>query len=358
MVKAFPCLLILASPFVRAADVWFSGAQEIEFAGEVLSASDILVQSYDLGYSGTEDDWLLDTTFGLKHYDVDYAPVLFGNDQALSETTSSINLGLTREWSDTWSGSMTLGAYDGYSDFRSIWIAEYYNQLFGAFSSYHGPDPNGQSISLGADWDYQPGTGLAAFRLGYGRDEIAPGWGFDSAIGQPEAGRDVLHTLSGALVVEQLVNPWLKTDLSLSARQTTDRDPRFGVVNSWAAAKGPLAVRLTGGFTYEAPSFDAVYGSVLGEWNFHPRWFARIGVRIYSDSGEIEASDFNALAPAVDTTEIFTNLLWDSGDISLLAGVGLLDTNYAALSEDNEFFGNLYRDRDWWTFRLAASFRF
>ena len=50
--------------------------------------------------------------------------------------------------------------------------------------------------------------------------------------------------------------------------------------------------------------------------------------------------------------------LWDRGDLALSGGIGFLDTDYDALSADNQFFGNLYRDREWWTFRLAASFTF
>jgi hypothetical protein len=68
-------------------------------------------------------------------------------------------------------------------------------------------------------------------------------------------------------------------------------------------------------------------------------------------------SNHRVLTPGalpVNSTEVFTSLLWDNGDFAVLASVGLLDTDYDDLSEDNEFFGNLYRDRQWWTFRLAA----
>ena len=358
MIKRLTLLSFALAPLAAAADHWFSGAQDVEFTAEGLSTSDILVQSYQLYYSGVEGPWTFEVGVGSNHYDIDYSPVLFGTDEHLSENTETFSVSLTREWSQQWSGTLTLGAYDGYADYRSIWISEFYKQFYGGFPSYYDPDPHGQSVNVNAEWDYLPGSGSATFGLGFGRDEIAPGWSFDSAVGKPEPGRESLDTFSGNILVEQALNPWLKTELALTFRQTSERDPRFGILNTWIAAAGPVAIRLTGGVTSEAPSFDAAYGSAVIEWNFQPQWSARIGYRAYTDNGEIESSGFNALAPPVDSTEIFTNLLWDNGEFAVLAGVGLLDTDYEDLSEDNEFFGNLYRDRQWWTFRLSASYRF
>lgn len=352
-------LLALASlPLANAAEHWFTGAQDLEFTAEALSTSDILIQSHQLYYSGVDGPWSLDVGVGSNHYDIDYSPVLFGTNQNLSENTRTFSASLTREFSPQWSGTITLGAYDGYADYRSIWIAEFYKQFFGAFPSYYDPDPHGQSVNVNAAWDYLPGSGSATFGLGFGRDEIAPGWSFDSALGKPEPGRESLDTFSGNILVEQALSPWLKTDLALTYRQTSERDPRLGILNTWITTAGPVAFRLTGGLTSEAPSFDAAYGSALVEWNFYPQWSARLGYRAYTDNGEIESSGFNALAPPVDSTEVFTNLLWDSGEFAVLASVGLLNTDYEDLSEDNEFFGNLYRDRKWWTFRLSASYQF
>ena len=158
--------------------------------------------------------------------------------------------------------------------------------------------------------------------------------------------------------MEQALNGWLKTDAAIALRHITDRKTRVSLNHSWVAAAGPLAFRLSGGYSEEPPSFDSSYVSALVEWTFLPHWSANVGYRIYQDSGEIASSGFDALAPPVRSTEIFGGLAWDHGDFAVSAGVGLLATDYDALSEDNEFFGNLYRDRDWLTFRLAASHRF
>lgn len=355
--KAIPLLLAFPS-LAFAADTWFTGPQEIEATGEVLAASDITVQTYRLSYSGDEGPWTFDLGLGWNEYSLDYVPVVSGVRETLDEGTWQADIALTRKWSENWSGSFRFRAYDGYSDFRSIWIAEFYRQFFDDFSNYRTPDPHGQSFGATVSWDYLPGTGKAEFTIDAGRDEIAPGWSFNPAIGEPVSDRDTLNTVSGSLRVEQVINPWLKSEVGLTARQTSDRPPRFGVRNTWAAAAGPVVFRVGGGYTEEAPAFDAFYGTGMVEWNFLPQWSVNAGYRAYADTGEIEASGFNAQAPPLDSTEIFAGLLWDRGDLAISGGVGFLDTDYEDLSAGNSFFGNLYRDREWWTFRLAASFTF
>lgn len=356
--KTLTLVLLFFPSLAVAADFGLSGPQEAKATGEAISSSDIKIQFYQLSYSGTEGPWKLEAGIGWNEYDLDYSPVLFGSDETLGEETAQFNLGVTCQWNPEWSGTLSFRAYDGFADYRSIWIAEFYQQFFGGFEEYYSPDPHGHSFGTSVKWDYLPGAGSAVLSLDFGRDEIAPGWSFNSELGKPEADREVLDTVSGSLRVEQALNGWLKTEAELTIRQTTDRDARFGLRNSWAAAAGPFGFRLSGGYTEESPSFDALYGTALVEWKFLPQWSAHVGYRIYQDSGEIQASGFNALAPPVDSTEIFTGLLWDRGDLAISGGVGLLDSDYDPLSEDNEFFGNLYRDREWWTFRLAASFNF
>lgn len=350
--------LFVISNSVMGSTPWFTGQQELELTADSLSASDIGIQTYRAFFSGTEQDWTVEGGVSLAAYREDYEPVLFGTNETLTEQTFQANLGVTRKWGREWSGTLSLSAYDGFSDYRSIWISEYYRQLFGAFPAYHAPDPNGYSISAGSSWEYLPGSGTANLSIFYANDEIAPGWGFDSGAGIPAPGDEILETFGSSLSVDQAINPWLKTQLILNARNTSDRDVRLGVVNSWAASSGPFAFRVTGGYSEESPSFDASHVAAILEWNFMPAWSANIGVRTYRDSGEIQSSGFNALAPPVKSSEIFGGLLWDRGDLAVSVGIGLLESDYDALSADNEFFGNLYKDREWLTLRIAASHTF
>jgi hypothetical protein len=337
---------------------WFAGQKELELTGESLSADDIDIQTCGALFSGVERDWTVEGGVSFASYRESYVPVLFGTDETLTEQTLQANFGVTRAWSKEWSGTFSLSAYEGFSDYRSIWISEYYRQLFGAFPAYHAPNPGGYSVSSTSSWNYLPGSGQAKLSLFYAVDEIAPGWGFDSAAGIPVPGDDTLQTLGSSLTFDQAVNNWLKTRLMLSARNTSDRDVRLGVVNSWAATKGPVSLRITGGYSEESPTFDASHVSAILEWNFIQEWSMNIGIRAYRDSGEIQSSGFNALAPPVRSSEIFGGLAWDRGDLAVSAGIGFLESDYDPLSEDNEFFGNLYKDRDWLTLRIAASFKF
>lgn len=350
---------MLVCPSVVLAETWwFSGQQEIEASGEVLSADDIAVESYRLAYSGVEGPWTLDLGLGRSQYRLDYEPILFGDSVRLGEETWQVDIGLTREWNKEWSSTLRVRGYEGFADYRSIWTAEFYRQFFGAFDAYQAPDPQGLAVGASTVWNYLPGSGKAELNVEFGRDEIAPGWSFNPEIGEPEADRDTLDSLTGSLRAEQALNGWLKSELALTARHTSGRKPRFGIRNTWAAAAGPVGFRLAGGYSEEAPAFDSLYGSALVEWNFLPQWTLQGGYRTYEDSGEIETSGFNAQAPALESSEIFAGVLWDRGDLAISGSVGFLDTDYETLSEDNQFFGNLYRDREWWTVRLAASFRF
>ncbi len=351
--------IVLLCPSLLAAEIsWFSGLQQADVSAELLSSDDIEVQSYRVAYLGTEGPWTIDASLGLNRYSLDYVPVLFGTNTNLQENAYNANLGLTRKWNDHWQSGVTLGFYEGFSEYRSIWIAEFYRQFFGSFPEYASTDPSGAAFGASTTWNYLPGTGLAEFSLRLARDHIAPGWEFNPELGVPTAGNDELNSLTGILRIEQALNGWLKTELALSARSLTDRETRYSVRNSWAAAAGPVGIRLTGGYTEEAPAFDAFYGSALIEWNISAKWNVFVGYRAYNDSGEIEATGFNAQAPGLDSTEIFAGVLWDRGDLSVSGTVGYLETDYAELSEDNRFFGNLYRDRDWLTLRLAASYSF
>ena len=356
--KSTLIFILVSSGCAMGSIPWFTGEKELELSGESLSSGDIDILTSSARFSAVSGDWTVNGDWSHATYREAYVPVLFGTEKTLTEQTFQTRLGVTREWGREWSGTLSMSAYDGYSDYRSIWIAEYYRQLFGAFPAYDEPEPAGYSVSAASSWNYLRGSGTAKASLFYALDEIAPGWSFDAAAGVPAPGEDTLETLGGSLTVDQAVNGWLKTRWMFNARNTTDRDLRFGVVNSWAATTGPFAFRVTGGYSDESPTFDASHVAAIVEWNFMPEWSASIGVRTYRDSGEIQSSGFNALAPPVQSSEIFGGLAWDRGDLAASVGIGLLESDYDPLSEDNEFFGNLYKDRDWLTVRLAATWKF
>jgi hypothetical protein len=338
---------------------WFSDIQKLEATNEFLEADDISIDSYLLTYSGGEGPWTLKASVGYLNYQTDFVPTIVGVPAKLEENTETFNVQLTREWNKAWSNSLSVGGYKGFSEYRSIWIAEQYRQDFLGFpNDYEAPDPSGRSVTATTIWNYAPGAGSATLALTYGRDVIAPGWSFDPIVFQAVAAADTLQTFSANIRVDHALNGWLKTAVDATTTQISERDPRFSISNTWAATYAQLGLRLNGGYTEETPGFSATFGSAILEWNFHPQWSVYTGYRVYVDSGEIQASGFNALAPEVNSTEFFTGIQWNRGDISASAGIGFLKTDYAKLDANNLFFGNLYQDRDWQTFRFAASYNF
>lgn len=337
---------------------WFAQAKEAEFSAELLAADDIQVQSYQLSYSGAEGPWKLGVDVGWNQYQIDYVPVLFGSSVSLDEGTRQAGISLDYKWNERWTSSVYWNGYDGFGDYRSLWISQFYQQFFETFSQYERPDPHGNSLGASTAWNFQPGTGKAELSLQYRHDHIAPGWSFNPVIAAPEAGEETQETILGKLRVEQVINPWLKSEIAVNWQDTSARENRYGINTTWAAAVGDVGFRLSGGYTEEAPALEAYYLSSLCEWNLRPQWTIFGGYRIYRDTGEIEASGFNAQAPVLNSFEVFVGVLWERGDLNFSGTLGYLQTNYDKLDEDNQFFGKLYKDRDWLTLRIAATYAF
>jgi hypothetical protein len=351
------CLCGLALPAI-AAEPWFPGPKEIDLSFESLGSGDIDVRNFTALASGTRDEWTTEASLGVTTYRENYEPVLFGENRTLAEETILADVSLTRRWGREWAGTIGLGAYEGFAEYRSVWIAEYHRQLFGSFPSYQAPDPGGLSVRASSSWADPSGSRALSLEWFYAHDRIAPGWSFDGASGKPRADNDSLDTLGVSLSGEQAINGWLNTRLHLDARDTTGRDLRLGIENAWAATRGDFSLRLAAGYSREDPSFDSSHASAILEWRFMPQWSAHIGYRAYRDTGEIQSSGFNALAPPLHSDEIFGGILWNTGSTAASIGIGFLTADHDPLSEDNEFFGKLYQDRDWLTLRLGFSRRF
>jgi len=349
-------ILGLALP-LRAMD-WSSALHELRATGEGLVASDIRLMSFLGEWSAVAEGWEVELGLGLNDYRLDYAPTILGVPNRLSEETWRTSASLTREWSPRWSTTLRGRYYDGYAEYRSIWIAEFYRQLFGATPQYFGPDPHGGGVGISLSWEYLPNVGRVELAYDYGRDIIAPGWAFDPNLGAPAPEPDTLDTHAATVRVEHALAPWLETELLLSARDTTSRDPRYSVRNAWAAEFGALGLRAGIGYSEEKPGFEAFYGDLLLEWALGGPWAAYTGFRLYTDTGEIENSGFNALAPELESSEVFVGVRYDDGSLAVNLGLGFLDSDYSTIPPSSAFFGNLYRDREWWSGRISASYQF
>ena len=68
------------------------------------------------------------------------------------------------------------GLYDGFADYRSRWLDEYYRQQFSTIPGYQKADPKGFNVSAGLRWEYAPTTAFLQVEGGYLWDQIAPGY--------------------------------------------------------------------------------------------------------------------------------------------------------------------------------------
>lgn len=333
----------------------FGGLQRIDLESEAMLSDDIDVWRSAFRYAQDRGGWSIEAGASFTDYSLDYEPfALFGGSPAsLDESTWQGDLTFAHEIGDSFEGSLTLSGYDGYSDYRSIWIAEYYRQTFDfPGSGYYGPDPHGWAVTGGLTWDPHIGTRVG-LDLIYGRDTIAPGWTF----GAP--GNDLLESRTVALRWEQAVNPRLRSELALLYNDVTERDPRYHLQSTWTAAlTDAVTLRAQLGAATEDPDFDALYGGLSLDYQFSTNWSLTCSGRLYDDTGEIESAGFNTAAPGVETAELGASVLYDNGEHALRLGVSFYDTSYDPVDLDNAFFANLYDDRDWWTIRLAYTANF
>ncbi len=330
----------------------------VDLSGETLHSSDITVYSTQLSYENKTGPWTLDLNLGRSEYSLDYRSAFSVETPRLEEETNQASIDLSRQWNENWSSGVNARIYDGFGEYRSIWIAEFYRNDFSGASSYRSPDPHGFGYGVNTRWDYAPGSGSLTASANYGKDVIAPGWDFSLVTFQPEATPDTLETLSASLRLDQAINGYLKTSLTANTRAITAREQRYGVENSWSAAYEKYAARAVFGYAQENPNFSARYAGLQLEWNFLPQWYLNAGWRVYNDSGEIETSGFSTAAPGLDTTEYSAGVVWDRGDWAFNLTAAFLDSDYGALDRTNRFLDGLYQDREWYTLRLAASYNF
>ncbi|MDB4809123.1 hypothetical protein OAH21_00255 [bacterium] len=143
----------------------FAGEQELDLEYEGLLSNEIEVQRAAMRYSQRRGLWRTDIGASMTDYSIDYQPFapLGGLPTGLSETTQQFNLSASYALSGSVESSLAFSHYDGFADFRSIWIAEYYRQAFNfPGSGYQAPDPHGFSIVSGWVWDPKPGNPIFA----------------------------------------------------------------------------------------------------------------------------------------------------------------------------------------------------
>ena len=337
-----------------------------------LFSGDIIIQRYNTNLEWERGKTNLGLGYTYNIYDVDFSnPTdLLSGSRKLDEENHTLTFTAEREWTDFWSTNLSLTGYTGFTDFRSIWISEFFREDQGDLPGYSAPDPFGFSVGIGNTFVLPNEIDSIRLDLGYSRDRIAPGFEREFAsfaevlAGQPfettVASDDDLDTVSVGLTGNFYVTNKITTQWLARASFISDREVRtqFRVSAAWSPFNR-LNFRGEFGASFEPSSFEAYYGGGSANIQVSNSLTWSVGFRVYTDSGEITTSNFNTAAPGIDTQEISSSLRWSKGSHSVLASVAYLQTDFDEIaSVENQPFANLFRDRNFIAVRAAYSYEF
>jgi hypothetical protein len=250
-----------------------------------------------------------------------------------------------------------LGGYDGYQDYRSLWLNEFYRQEYP--DGYIEAEPWGVNVGIGLRWELAPTTGFLQFDYAWQKDEIAPG--YEKKPFEPLArGRDDLDTHTVRVMLENVLTPSLRSQITGLVMDTTGRELRYGGQASlnWALAES-WVLRSTVGYSEEAPRFEAWFVDETLEMDIDEQWYFSLTGRWYTDTGEIDDSLLlSSAAPELETWHIGLGIRWQGANSAVKLSGGPYFTRYGALGPYTEPFHNLYRGRDWGIAQLAFTHQF
>lgn len=333
-------------------------------AFETLLSSDVQLTttSFTYGQQQGVTEWNLSYTHNT--YGEDYEPYrpfdFLGFAERLDKSYDSGQVSLRQKLGERFTLSAGGGVYSGYTDYRSLWLANYYKQQFSFVPGYTEPDPHGFNASTGLRWEYQPTTGVVEANCIYSNDEIAPGYEFEPQLGRAVHGRYILHTYAPGLKFENILSSRIRTLNEFQLTLTSEREPRYTYRGSVNVALGERWVwRTIGGYTHEDPTLRAWHVSSTLEFEFAPRWFINASGLYYTDTGEIENSLFiSTAAPGLTTWQGGMGLRYAGEHMSFHLAVAPVWSDYEPVEVGTRPFTNLYRDRDWLSVQAAWAFEF
>ena len=333
-------------------------------AFETMFTSDIQLRTvnFDYGQQHGGTEWKFSYTY--NSYGVDYEPYapfdFIGYPERLDEDYHAGQLSARQKLGERVTLSGGGGIYTGFTDYRSLWLANYYKQQFDFVPGYSAPDPAGFNVATGLRWEYQPTTGFLEANYFYARNEIAPGYEFEPLLGQAVHGRDILHTYAPSLKFENILTSRIRTLNEFQLTFTSGREPRYSYRGSVNVALGERWVwRTTGGYTHENPTLRAWNAGSTFEFELAPRWLVSVSGLYYHDTGEIENSLFiSTAAPGLAIWQGGMGLRYAGEKHSFQLAVAPSWSDYQPVEVGTRPFTNLYRARSWVSVQAAWAFEF
>lgn len=331
-----------------------------EVESEGLFTSDALLTQSGLSYRETRPANQWGASYSYATLGIDFVPVdfdFFHVPADVREDRHAIQFSGRHRLGQAFTIMGAAGHYDGFSDYRSAWLNEYYRQQYAVFPEYRDAEPNGQNLSFGARWEYRPTTGFLQASLTLAQDEIAPGYEIDFA--GVRRGRDELDTVSYHVLGENVLHRRVRMMNEFRITNTSERDTRYAYQGSVNVALGERWVwRTVGGYAQEDPQFEAWYVGGSLDYELSPAAILTVSGRYYVDTGEIENSLFSAAAPGVAAYQagLGFRYLWSRSALKVYLAPYF--TRYEPFGIGTQFFQGLYRDRDWGIAQVAYSIRF
>lgn len=372
MMRLTGALLLMATTAWGQDDPFLPQENTIEADSEMVWSSDIVVSDSGMTYRRQIDKLEAEAALAYTSYEIDYRPFrefdFFGFEEHLHEDRFRGRANLRYTIVDRVTLIGGGGVYDGYSNYRRVWIANRYRQKydhpdFPRIPGYVEPDPKGWNATGGARWEYIPRAGFAEMTFGYAMDQTAPGYedGEDSAGNYLLLrGRERLHTRTVTVSSENVLASWLRSLNEFFLFDTSARELRFSYKGSLNIALAPAwIVRAYGGITTEEPRFDAHFLGATLEWEPLKNFFLNVTGRYYEDNGEIEDSLLTSnAAPPLRSLEAGVGLRYAWKRSALKVGIAAFHTNYDPIGVGQSEFTHLYSDRKWGLAQIAYSWQF
>jgi cytochrome c biogenesis protein CcmG/thiol:disulfide interchange protein DsbE len=348
----------------------------VEADTEFAWASDLFLTDSGVKFERKSGSTEWDASVRYASFREDYRPNLnvdgLGYSERLNENRFSGLVNLRQRVAVPLQVLASANAYDGYPDYRRVWIANRYRQKyddprFPRISGYEEPDPKGYGGSAGLRWEYLPTVAFGELRLGYQHEQTAPGYVdeiFTNSVGEVDAraapGREQLDTWSVYFSSENVLTPRVRARNEFTFTKTTDREVRFAYRGSINVALGERWVaRGYGGVSTEEPQFDAHFFGLTLEYEVLPNLSFLVTGRYYKDTGEIENSlPVTSAAPPLTSWDAGAGLRWTVGRSVFRLYGGPFWTDYHPRPGIGSEFIYLYEDRNWGLAQLAWSMQF
>jgi len=353
--------ICLISPTLEAKFEFLEGSAELLSSGDVELYSGFTNASIMLG-----DGMILDLRLDLAHQRVDYRPTErfdpFGSETRLEDTRAGTALSF-QHTRNRQQYTLSASGYEGFRSYSSLWIDEYYRQQYSSGGipgvTYEEPNPWGLAMDVAYRYEVLPTSGFLTLSLAYLNDRVAPGYEIGDLGTSFELirGETRLHTWTGAVDYEGILNRYARTRHTIRITTTTTREPRISWNGAVNIAIGENWIsRSAASYATENPRFEAWSLSQTFEYTFPRDWALSLTARYYEDTGQIESANLvSSAAPALDSQQVFLSLRKSdvSGNSSFSFSIGPYQTRYAPTGIGTERFNNLYSDRNWWWGRLA-----